>query len=158
MNTIDSIEEFDRDWDWFAVDPDGMIGHFTTAGMRPLPKAVKQDRNAAMRLIKYFVEEAPESTPYSVRFEAEKDSGGWRDEAGRQRYLKDYAKMASVGLYSYDTPTSGATTNYFLVASPKHSLKFDQLPPEIRDLVTRTKSPYPFSASPYISAVETETW
>jgi hypothetical protein len=49
--TIDSIEEFERDRDWFAVDPDGMIGQFTTAGMRPLAKTVKQDRMRQCGLI-----------------------------------------------------------------------------------------------------------
>src|SRR5258708_4426895 len=31
---ISDDEEFTRDWDWYAVDQLGAIGHFTTAGFR----------------------------------------------------------------------------------------------------------------------------
>jgi hypothetical protein len=158
MTVIDSTEAATRDWDWFASDPDGAIGHFTTAGIRPLPKTVKQDRDAALRLIKYFFEEAARAVPHKVRPEAERDSGGWRDESVRSRYLKDFVKMASAGLFSYNTPVSGRNTNYFLVAFPEQPLRADQLPPEIRDLVARTKSPYLFAKTAYISDRDTSDW
>jgi hypothetical protein len=56
---IDEQEEFTRDWDWYAVDQDGHIGHFTSAGMRVLPKSVKQDRETTEIVARYFFEQAP---------------------------------------------------------------------------------------------------
>lgn len=156
MVVIDAIEESERDWDWFAVDAEGKIGHFTTAGMRALPRTVKLDREAALGLIDYF-EKAPKSIPYVVRPEVERDADGWPDDAARSWYLKDFIEMASTGLFSYDTHTDGRS-DYFLVAFPKYPLHVDQLPQEIRDLVQRTKSPFVFSKSPYISEGDTKGW
>jgi hypothetical protein len=158
LTVIDAIEESDRDWDWYAFDPHGMIGHFTTAGMRPLPRTVKQDREAALQLIEYFSAKAPKTSPYLVRTEAEADSGGWANESARSRYLKDFTQMAAVGLFSYDTPTSGSSTKYFLVAFPERPLHIADLPSDIRSLVMKVKSPYPFPKSPYISELETQDW
>jgi hypothetical protein len=155
---ISPIEESDRDWDWFAVDPAGAVGHFTTAGMRVLPKTVRQDKEAALHLIDYFFEKAPKSRPHIVRTEAEIDSGGWPDDLARSQYLKDFSTMASAGVFSYDMPTSGRKQDYFLVAYPQSPLHISELPPEIRELVMRTRSPSPFAESPYIAELDTRNW
>ena len=54
---IDDAEEFTRDWDWYAVDQDGYLGHFTSAGTRTLPKSVKNDWYAAELVARYFFEQ-----------------------------------------------------------------------------------------------------
>lgn len=153
---IDLSEEFTTDWDWFAVDAEGRIGHFTTAGMRSLPRTVKQDKEATLALIDYFGK-APKSIPYVVRPEAKRDADGWPNDAARSWYLRDFIQMASAGLFSYDTYTDGRS-DYFLVAFPISPLRVDQLPLEIRDLVIRVKSPLAFSKSTYISEVDTRDW
>ncbi|PYT98828.1 MAG: hypothetical protein DMG38_14260 [Acidobacteria bacterium] len=101
MVEIAKDEEFTRDWDWYAFDDEGNIGHFTTAGLRALPKAVKHDKEAAerQRLARYFFEEASDSGGYSVRDGAEADAGGWQRQ-GAERYLKDFAKMGSKGIFN----------------------------------------------------------
>ena len=58
LTAIDNNQEFARDWDWYAVDPDGNIGHFTTAGLRPLPESVKQDLEGTEALDEHFQERA----------------------------------------------------------------------------------------------------
>lgn len=65
--TIDAQEEFTRDWDWYAVDQDGHIGHFTSAGMRVLPKSIKQDRETTEVVARYFFEQAPVVGKWTVR-------------------------------------------------------------------------------------------
>jgi hypothetical protein len=158
MTVIDPLEERDRDWDWFAVDPEGKIGHFTTAGIRELPKTVKQDKEAALKLIHYFFETAHKAVGYTVRPEVQNDAGGWKDESARNRYLKDFVTMASAGIFSYDTYTSGPNEAYFLVATPAAPLHIDQIPPDIRELVRRTRSPFIFMNSEYIAATDTNNW
>lgn len=158
MTAIDAIEERDRDWDWFAVDPQGKIGHFTTAGIRELPKTVKQDEEAALKLIHYFFETAQKTVAYTVRPEVQNDAGARKDESARNRYLQDFVAMASAGLFSYDTNTSGPNKAYFLVASPADPLHIDRLPTDIRELVRRTRSPFTFMSSEHIAATDTSNW
>jgi hypothetical protein len=135
MLVIDEIDEADQDWDWFAVDPEGRLGHFTTAGQIPLPETVKQDKEAALRLIEYFFKEAPKNFSYTVRPKNEFGPEGWEEEADRDRYLSDFVAMASTGLFSYNRRLHSYSEDYFLVAAPNEPLLADQLPPEIRDLV-----------------------
>jgi hypothetical protein len=125
--------------------------------MRRLPKTVEQDRDAALRLIHYFDMEAPKSLPYIVRAGVEVDAGGWKDESARSWYLTSFVNMASTGLFSYDTFLSGPG-KYYLVAFPERPIHINQLPLEIRDLAIRTKSPYPFAKTTYISEEETQEW
>ncbi len=159
MNAIDDIEEFDRDWDWFAVGHDGTIAHFTTAGIRPLPISVKSDRESALRLIEYFFEEAPKTREYVIEREGERNSG-WRsgEPPSQNRYLRDFVKMAAAGLFSYDTETSAPDTRYFLVARPKNPLQIDELPPEISKLLVKSHSLQTFRHLNEILAAETLGW
>ena len=157
MMSISSIEESDRDWDWYASDPDAMVGHFTTAGIRGLPRTVRQDREAAFRLIHYFDVEAPKSAAYVVRPEVEMDVGGWKDAKARSWYLSSFEDMASKGLFSYDTFLSGPD-EYHLVAFAQVPLHISELPPDIRELVKRTKSPHRFAKFPYLSGADTLNW
>jgi hypothetical protein len=157
MTEITTADETTRDWDWFAVDESGAVGHFTTAGMRKLPCSVKADNGAALRLIDYF-DHAPKQFDYVVQVQAEIDAGILKDIRDRNWYLRSFVAMASAGLFSYDTHTEGPTTDYFLVAYPKSPLHVDQLPSEVRELAQRTKSTCLFSKSPHISEAETRPW
>lgn len=158
MAEIRTNDEVTRDWDWFAVDDSGAIGHFTTAGLRKLPTTVKTDDEAALRLISYFGSEAPKQSEYIVQSQAELDSGTLKDVKDREWYLRSFIGMASAGLFSYDTYTQGSSTDYFLVACPKSPLRIHHLPPEIRQLVMRTRSTHLFAQSPRIAEVETKSW
>lgn len=147
MTEIDSLEEAERDWDWFAVGIDGTIAHFATAGLRVLPKSVKQDRDIALLLIEYFYEEAPGSVPYIVLPEGEED--------GDMRY---FIRMASAGLFSYDTPVYERDSYYFMVVAPQQPLTVNQLPEKIRNLVMRTQAPYIFAQTRRIRCEDTIDW
>ena len=73
---INAVEEFKRDWDWYTMDHDGYLGHFTSAGMRALPRSVKNDLDAAELIVRYFFEQAPARGGWSLRAEAEEDCEG----------------------------------------------------------------------------------
>jgi hypothetical protein len=157
MTAISADEQHDRDWDWYATDRGGMIGHFTTAGIRALPKTVQFDRDAALFLIQYFDVEAPKSSAYVVRPGVEADAGGWKNESDREQQLRSFVDMAAVGLFSYDTFTYGPD-QYYLVALPNKPLHIDELPFEIRRLVARTRSMRLFTETIYIAEAETLDW
>ena len=82
---IDQQEEFTRDWDWYAVDQDGHVGHFTTAGFRALPKSVRQDREAAEALSGYFF--ASGACERRFLYSARSRNRLWRMEEARPRHI-----------------------------------------------------------------------
>ena len=154
---IEYAEEFTRDWDWYAVDQDGYIGHFTSAGMRTLPKSVKNDREATELIAKYFFEQAPVKGGWSLRAEAEKDCGGW-EKQGVQRYVRDFALMATKGLFSFDTDLIHGNERYYLVGIPERPLHVSDLPINIREILSRTMASFRLKNCAYINGPTTESW
>ena len=156
---IDVQEEFTRDWDWYAVDQDGRIGHFTSAGLRVLPKSVKQDRETTELIARYFFEQAPVVGKWAVRPEAEADCGGWKKQ-GFDRFIRDFALMASKGLFSFDTDPLFRTEKgrYYLVAVPERIVLVNELPQEIGKRLSRICVPLRFTECPYIQESTTAAW
>ena len=154
MQQISDADEYTRDWDWFAVDATGTIGHFTSAGMRKLPTSVKRDNEAALLLIEYFAS-APKRSEYVVSVEADIDSKNVKD---REWYLRSFVAMAEVGLFSYNTYVDRLSAEYFLVASPKSPLYIDDVPSEVGELLRRTRSVRLFADCSRFSEVETLNW
>ncbi len=154
---IDDDAEAAFDWDWYAVDEEGCIGHFTSAGMRELPRSVKRDREVVDLIRSYFFEQAPVIGSWSVRAKAEWDCGGWEYQ-GREVYLTQFAKMASKGLFSFDTETHTNAGRYFLVAIPIRILRVTDLPADVRQLVLQTRAPLRFLDCPYIDSLKTVWW
>jgi hypothetical protein len=154
MPQISDVDEFTRDWDWFAVDPSGAIGHFTSAGRRRLPISVKADNEAALRLIDYF-DSAPKKSEYVVTVEAELDL---KNGKNREWYLRSFVAMAAVGLFSYNTYVDRPSTEYFLVARPKSPLRVNDVPLEVGELLRRTHSVRFFADSLCFREDETHNW
>jgi hypothetical protein len=156
---ISDEEEFTRDWDWYAVDECGAIGHFTTAGFRRLPLAIKSDFEAAERCSKYFFDEAAVTTAYSVSGDLVNEVGNFKDDKERQHYLRSFVQMAERGLFSFDTkPLIAVPGRYYLVASPENPLHINELPSDIAGLVCRVRASRPFSVEAKVPESETLTW
>ncbi len=150
--------EFTIDWNWFAVDQSGRVGHFTSAGMRQLPSSVRENKADAESLQQHFFERAPEVGSWNLRKEAEVDCGGWKRQ-GLERYVRDFALMARKGLYSYDTsPLRAGDGRYFLVALPERHILITDLPLEVRQIVSRTQADLNFTDCPYIDSATTYSW
>jgi hypothetical protein len=159
MNEITTSEEFTRDWDWYAHDLEGNIGHFTTAGLRCLPKALKEDRAAAERVVNFFLHDASETGSYNVRPGVETEAGGWDKPGARDRFLKSFAEMARKGTFSYNTEMiHGSRGRYYLVAIPEYPIHIADLPPEIARLVCRVRAPLLFATTDHIAEGDTLLW
>jgi hypothetical protein len=154
---IEYSEEFTRDWDWYAVDQDGYVGHFTSAGMRTLPKSVKSDREATQLVAKYFFEQAPVRGDWSLRAGVEKDCGGW-EKQGFDRYVRDFALMATKGLFSFNTELIHGEGRYYLVAIPARRLRVDDLPINIKEILLHTIASLRLENCAYINGPTTESW
>jgi hypothetical protein len=153
---IDDAEEFTRDWDWYVVDQGT---HWPLHQRRHEdPKSVKNDLEATELIARYFFEHAPVTGGWSVRAAAEKDCGGW-ERQGFERYVRDFALMATKGLFSFDTDlVGGQQARYYLVAIPERPLHVSDLPLNIKELVSRTASSLRLSNCHYIAGQTTEAW
>jgi hypothetical protein len=156
---IPDDEEFTRDWDWFASDPVGAIGHFTTAGFRRLPRAIKEDWESAETCIRFFTEGIIARCAYSVSEDLETLVGGLDSPEERERYLRSFIDIAGKGLFSFDTtPLTSGSGHYLLVARPTRPLTCVDIPAKIAALVRRVTCPTYFQDATYLNEVETWDW
>lgn len=157
---ITDQEQYGFDWDWFAADDLGYIGHFASAGMRALPRSVKRDKEAAEALIEHFQQTAERRGEGAVRDGLEQDAPDLPDDKARRRYLEGFLEMAGKGLFSFDTDShmeEGA--GYFLVATPSRPLMLGDLPPETRALLEKTRARgVVFQQATRIAEEATLTW
>lgn len=129
-------EQEDLDLDWFCVDEAGDLGHFTTAGFKRLPASVARSAEDLKVVTEYFRNAAA--------IDGHGIDDGLADEipdpANRgERYLRSFVAAADRGLFSFDIASYlKPGICYFRVAIPSKSLRFDELPDNIRDIVGRT--------------------
>src|SRR5690348_7136057 len=142
---IDKAEEFTKDWDWFAVDQNGSIGHFTSAGLHPLPKSVKDDVDALTRLTQYFSKELCPSSDFVVTDTALRHIPQPADSDSRRRFLSSFIAIAAKGIFSYNSEmTRELNSGYYLVAKPLDRLTIVDIPPNVAALLQRTRAPLTF--------------
>ena len=136
---IPEVEQAMTDFDWFGVDENGYVGHFTTAGFKLLPKSVSASAEDLKKVTDYFKQVKPRKAGYSVNADLEKHVGPFENENEKAKYLSDFSEMAVRGLYSFDIDTYVKPgLAYFCVAIPLQPLTLDLLPADIRSIVART--------------------
>lgn len=158
MSEIDTDQEFIFDWDWYAYDLQGNIGHFTTAGLRSFPRSVRQDREALKQLHEYLATLVTKAR-VSIAAPAGVESGRSRDARARDKYLSSFVGAAEKGLFSYNTEIArGSEAKYYLVAKPENPIHIGSLPERIQTIVRRTQAPVSFVLAEYIPEKETLQW
>jgi len=137
---IPEIEQEATDFDWFAADESGCVGHFTTAGFKLLPKSVSVSAEDLKKVTDYFRQLTPTGAGYQVSGELEKEIGPFESEKKRAQYLSSFSEMADRGLYSFDIDTYVRPgLAYFRVAVPVQPVRLESLPKEVREIVERTQ-------------------
>jgi hypothetical protein len=135
---ISELQEETQDLDWFGLDDEGAIGHFTTGGHGALPRSVASSIEDLQRVTEFFTKQCVAAVSPIVCQGLDLHVV-LKDEGAKARYLKDYIKMASHGLFSYDyIPMERRPTGYFQVAKPSTPLHVTSLPQEIRQILERT--------------------
>ncbi len=158
MAAISEDDERSIDWDWFAVDESGHIGHFTTAGLRLLPRSVKADEARAKSLLDFFNGLARETT-LRVCLPIAEHTKGIETEAGRERYLRSFVQMGAKGLFSFDTQMlHGRGLSYFKVIQPDSPVLLGDLPRHVQTMLPVAPTPLRFSESAYIAEHVTLMW
>ncbi|WP_263378379.1 hypothetical protein [Granulicella paludicola] len=132
---ITTEQQMETDFDWFCVDDEAQIAHFTTAGFKRLPNSVVESIGNQATLLNYFEQELVLSSEYKVDPELTREVSD-----PTECYLKSFARMACRGLYSFDIETyASERTNYFRVAIPIAPLSADELPKPIRQILEKTR-------------------
>jgi hypothetical protein len=140
------IDQEVLDLDWFAVDADGRILHFASAG-GVLPASVAVSQEALALLVEHFG-----SLPETLQADAVQVAPSIKQEKGiRYDSFLDYARR---GLFSFDKTDLGSRLNscYHLIARPQYQLTVADLPTEIAAIVSQTR--WPFSVAG-ITAINT---
>lgn len=138
MVAFTQLEQYYSDLDWFAVDKDGKIGHFTTGGNKLLPPTIAKSKETWRKLLNYFekielihdVEKSPDLDKHlsQISFKS------------LDKFLESYKLMSSKGLYSFNCyPSNFDKRPYFLVTIPKVELTFEKLPNEIRLILQKQR-------------------
>ncbi len=104
-----------NEFDWFALDLNGKVACFVTAGFALVPKLVFRDKETLWKIYSYFYKE-PEDYAYV------------RKTSSLLEY--DVSHYANKGLYSYDNQ-SDINKPYQLVCSPKNPIHVTDVPSEI---------------------------
>lgn len=119
--TVDDIAGLE--FDWLAMDADGHVALFSTAGGGYAPVSFLAETNAHADAIEAVLALTPTTT---ARF-APKLS---------PKYDNTWKSMADRGFFAYDSDING--TPYRLVAAPEVPLKAEQLPITIVQLLAST--------------------
>jgi hypothetical protein len=137
---IPGEEEGRLDLDWFALDAQGAVGHFTTGGCGALPRSVAaswEDVEAA----RAYLLALPETTSAIVNPNRPATIPLFpsvRPEPAAQ--LRPWTATAARGMYAYDyiEDRKRRPRPYLLVARPQLPLTADELPPDVREILART--------------------
>jgi hypothetical protein len=144
--TITEIDEEVTDYDWFAVDEEGRIGHFTTGGIGTLPRSVAASSTDLRHLTDFFRITLPSSTEAHLAPKAQQMAKGMESEAVVERSFRNFVMMASRGLYSFDhsdalDPPKRRTRPcpfYYRIAIPIQPIHLSNLPDKIQIILLRT--------------------
>jgi hypothetical protein len=111
------------EYDWLAVDAEGLVGLLSTAGGGYAPKAFLADIDAFDAAIATILSLAPRTTAATCNREL---------PAGLTNTWK---LMAERGLFAFDSDPHGGP--YRLIAAPHRPVSLQDLPPMVRGVAER---------------------
>ncbi len=136
---ITDAQQEETDFDWFGVDEEGLIAHFTTAGFKRLPQSVAADAEGLGMVADYFLRQAPIQSGHQLDGGLPTAVPEWQGEQNEVKYLSSFVSMADKGLFSFDVPTYVKPgLAYIRVASPTNPLLLSALPEQIKSVLSRT--------------------
>jgi hypothetical protein len=144
--SITELDEEVTDYDWFAVDKQGRIGHFTTGGIGVLPRSVAASVGDLHYVRSFFRDILPISTQAYLAAKAQEAATKIESEGVVERRFRDFVMMASRGLYSFDhsyaldclRPRTGPCPLYYRIAIPTRSIHLSDLPDAVKAILVRT--------------------
>ncbi|RZJ88777.1 MAG: hypothetical protein EOO60_10715 [Hymenobacter sp.] len=138
---IPETDQEGYDYDWFAIDSNGNIGHFASnTGI--LPHSVAKSAEDLKVLTDYFRSLKAEESNYLLAngFIFPRDI---KTEEQRENFLSTYVDYSTRGLYSFDRNQPEKNWGfkpflYGLITIPIKPLSMEYLPIHIREIIIRT--------------------
>lgn len=135
MTAFTKDEQWDYNYDLFAVDMNGKIGHFSHVGFRLLPPSIAKSKEKWEHLFNYFSNLQIRESTYQICPDLRRHLNN-NFLGNLDQYLKPSIEMSLRGLYSYDSyDDSRKNRPYFRVTIPKNELNMDHLPGDIKDIL-----------------------
>ena len=133
---IDELEQESSDIDWFAVDSDGHILHFSSGG-GVLPESIASSEETLLQLYQYFLALPDTASASLVQVQANAEKSG--------RNYQNAVRYAQRGLFSFDKTllNKHLDPQYHLVVRPTDPLTIQHIPEPIATLLLRTRFPEP---------------
>jgi hypothetical protein len=108
------------DFEWYALDHDGLVGMFTSAGRGPVPRSVFRDLDAYIGVAEFF--------------------GLLPRKGGAEIFISkprvdDWRQAAEHGLYGFDylQEAESKPEGYYMVARPHDPLHAEEVPNRVRE-------------------------
>lgn len=130
MRITEEMQNY-QDIEWFAVDDSGCIASFTSGGTK-LPESVAEDYEGNLLLVAYFDGLSERCRKVNADNEASTDMVGSNDPL---------ELAATIGLFAYDADLNGrfVVSGYTRGGVPKVARRLDDVPVEIRVVLSRTR-------------------
>lgn len=138
MTKFTKEEQWANDYDFFIVDSKGKIGRLCHFGWRLLPPTIATSVENLETVENYFLN-LSKSTTFTKCPELlnNLDKTTIDDFA---RYVNYFGELSSKGLYSYDSYNDTYDKRpYFRVTIPAKELTLDELPDEIKDILSELR-------------------
>jgi hypothetical protein len=84
---ISRSEQEEADFDWFGVDVDRHVGHFTTAGFKLLPSSISGSAEDLELVTDYFARRASVRCTHTIDGNLANEVKDWNGEGNESRYL-----------------------------------------------------------------------
>jgi len=154
---ISVIEQEMSDLDWFAIDLEYKIAHFSSAG-GSLPRSVSISAEDNAVVTSYFQSliELPTAFIINPHLQLPEEIKTPKQQSD---YFRTYAFYSKCGLYSFarnETYVRGSDRNfdYKLITSPSNQRTFKDIPYNIQQALVRTKYTGLFNVSEKINLTE----
>ena len=117
-----------NDFEWYAIDAEGHLAVFTSAGYGPIPRSIFSSRDAYVALAS-IVENRPLSSWCTLNTHSEGDLAYWVESARRGLFGYDWTAQAG---------SAGAKATYQWMATPEVGMTVEELPRPIAAYVEAT--------------------
>lgn len=111
------------EYDWAAIDKNGYVGYFSSAGAGPIPKFCILEPALFDELFEKTISMVTSCESIQL--------------SGYDRDVSDWVSIAQKGFYTFDWRRELSV--YQLIAKPKKPIKFNFLNSDMRDLIGKIK-------------------
>ncbi len=136
---IPYVVQSTTDIDWFAIDINGFVGHFSSQGScipENLPDSIEE-----VNAISQFMFELPFECEEIIPNPRIEDYVQFESRIGRKTYFEEFDEVVMRRLFAFDKtePIDSDDHRFHLAASPGNPMVVDELPNKISEALKKMK-------------------